>query len=716
MPTPDFTLDFSLVHEVPGRLRLRVPALRDPGLDLAYLESWMDAVAPVRQARANRSAASITLEYEGGAAARAAILERLSRFPQGDLPPLGVGEDREADVAPMVTSLLGLAALPWLTPPAQKLLTFVNQGGTLLRGADTLIQRGIKVEVLDALAVGLAAARGEVYTATITGFLLALGEYLERRTERQSDRLLRRLLRPEPAMAWVERDGVLSQISGDQVREGETVVVGLGETIPVDGRVIDGAALVNQAAVTGEDVPVRKEAPRRVVAGSTLVEGRLRIQATQVGSDTTTARIARFIQDSLGKQSDTQRLADELADRRVYLTLVTGGLVYAFTQDLTRLESVFLVDYSCALKLGTPVAFKSGMYAAAHHGVLMKGGQAIEHLAEVDTVVFDKTGTLTHSELAVTDVVMLDPQGCSESDLLALVASVEEHASHPVAKAVVDAARERDLQHITHGEVDYLVAHGLAAEVDGARVRIGSRHYLQEHEGIAFDAHHDLIERLQDEGKILLFIGNDRGPLGLIALRDTLRADAAETLQRLRTLGVSQIVMITGDRRAKAEALGLELGLDAVHAEMPPEAKAGVIKALQRAGHKVAFVGDGVNDGPALSVAEVGIAMPRGADIARATADIVLLDDRLAAVAEARDLAARTMRLIRTNFNLAVGINSAILGGAVLGWLSPVMSAVLHNGTTIGILINALSGVSLSPGITGQAQERIRHIKEAVIG
>jgi heavy metal translocating P-type ATPase len=712
------SLDYSLVHEVPGRLRLRVPALREPALDAAYLESWMDAVAGVRQARVNRAASSLTLEYQGGAATRAVLLKRLAAFAPDGLSPLNDGDDREAEVAPMVNSVLGLAALPFLTPPMQRLLTFVNQGGTLAKGADTLIRRGVRVEVLDALAVGLAAARGQVYTATITGFLLALGEYLERRTERQSDRLLRRLLRPEPAMAWVEREGALTQVAGDEVQEGEVVVVGPGETVPADGRVVEGVALVNQAAVTGENVPVRKEAPRRVVAGSTLVEGRLHIRATQVGQDTTTARIARFIQESLGKQSDTQRLADELADKRVYLTLVTGGLVYAFTQDLTRLESVFLVDYSCALKLGTPVAFKSGMYAAANQGVLMKGGQAIEQLAQVDTVVFDKTGTLTHSELVVTEVVVIDPEGCSEAELLALVASVEEHASHPVAKAVVEAARSRDLQHITHGEVDYLVAHGLAADVSGQRgtnrIRIGSRHYLEEHEGIRFDAHLGLIDRLEAEGKTLLYVGSEGGPLGLIALRDTLRADARETLQCLRALGIRQLVMITGDRRAKAEALGAELGLDAVHAEMPPEGKAGVIEALQRAGHRVAFVGDGVNDGPALVAAEVGIAMPRGADIARATADIVLLEDRLSTVADARDLAARTMRLIRTNFHLAVGINSAILGGAILGWLSPVASALLHNGTTIGILLNALAGVNQVPGVQGQARERVRRLKEVV--
>lgn len=720
MSSPEIGLHFRLVHEVPGRLRLRVPALRDLGQDASELESWMDAVAGLRQARVSRAAASLTLEYQGGAETREALLKRLVAFAPGALPPLGERRDQDAEIAPMAASALGLIALPFLSPPMQKLLTFINQGGTLTKGADKLLREGIKVEVLDALAVGLAAARGEVYTASITGFLLALGEYLEHRTERQSDRLLRRLLRPEPTMAWVERDGVLHQVSGDEVEEGEAVVVGVGETVPVDGQVLEGAALVNQAAVTGEDVPVRKEPPRPVVAGSTLVEGRLRIQARRVGADTTTARISRFIQESLGRQSDTQRLADRLADKRVYLTLATGALVYAFTRDLTRLQSVFLVDYSCALKLGTPVAFKSGMIAAADHGVLMKGGQAIEHLAAVDTLVFDKTGTLTHSELVVTDVMVLDPGGCSEEELLALVASVEEHASHPVAEAVVEAARERDLQHITHGEVDYLVAHGISAAVGPSgqtrHIRIGSRHYLQEHEGIGFEAHEALIERLQEEGKILLFVGSERGPVGLIALRDTLRGDALATLERLRRLGLRQLIMITGDRRAKAQSLATRLGLDSCHAEVPPEGKAGIIESLQRAGHKVAFVGDGVNDGPALAAADVGIAMPRGADIARATADIVLMDDRLGAVADARHLAVRTMKLIRTNFNLAVGINSAILGGAVMGWLSPVASAVLHNGTTIGILLNALAGVSQAPGFLGQAQTRARRLKTAVEG
>jgi cation-transporting P-type ATPase C len=706
---------YSVVHEVPGRLRLRVPALAQPQTDPAYLEAWLEAVHRVERVRINRAACSLVVEYGGDDRVRQAILTRLETFSDQAAPDQPSGETLEAEVAPMVTSAASLVVLPFLPPAAQKLLTLAVVGSTLVKGADTLINRGIKVEVLDALAVGLSAARGEVYTATITGFLLALGEYLEHRTERQSDRLLRKLLRPDPAMAWVEREGQLVQVPGDEVREGEGVSVGVGETIPVDGRVVEGAALVNQAAITGEDVPVRKEAPKRVVAGTVLVEGRIRIEATQVGDDTTTARISRFIQESLGKRSDTQRMADDLADKRVYLTLGTGGLVYALTRDLTRLESVFLVDYSCALKLGTPVAFKSGMYRAASHGVLMKGGEAIEHLAAVDTVVFDKTGTLTHSELMVTDLEVLDAKGCKEADLLALVASVEEHASHPVAKAVVDAAKERDLRHITHGEVDYLVAHGMSAEVSGGRVVIGSRHYLEEHQGLSFAAHQPLIDRLEHEGKTLLYVGNEQGPLGLIALRDTLREEAPTALARLRELGVLRLIMITGDRRQKAQALAAELGLDEVYAEMRPEEKAGIIERLQREGRKVAFVGDGVNDGPALVAAEVGIAMPRGADIARATADIVLLDDRLGAVADARDIAACTMHLIRTNFNLAVGINSGILAGAMLGWLSPVASALLHNGTTIGILLNALAGVGLSEEGSRPVSGRLKELREAVV-
>lgn len=686
--------EYRVVHELRGRLRVRVPALGRRGFPVDALEYWIESRSGVIEAQANPGAQSLVIRFDPAHADRVALLRRLASFEPSAESRRVARKSGAAEIAPLVRTGMTLLLLPFLPPAAKHVLTFVNVGGTLIKGFETLVQQGVKVEVLDALAVGLAASQGKHYTANITDFLLSAGEYLEQRTERQSDRLLRRLLRPEPVSAWVERAGELIQIPGDAVETGDIVVVGVGETIPVDGRVIDGAALVNQAAVTGEDVPVAKEAPRRVISGSVLVEGRLRIEAVQVGENTTTARVARFIQESLDKGSATERTADALADRRVYLTLGTGALIYGLTRDSTRLQSVFLVDYSCALKLGTPVAFKSGLHQAARHGVLIKGGEAMEQLAVADTMVFDKTGTLTHSELAVTDVVVLTDQVCSEEDLLALVASVEEHASHPVARAVVEAAKDRDLQHISHGEVDYLVAHGLSAQIRIGRITVGSRHYLEEHAGIAFAPYEDRIRRLQDEGKTLLFVGHEKGPVGLIALRDTLRHEAWATLQRLRHLGIEHLVMITGDRRAKAEALGAELGFDAVHAEVHPEEKAALIAALQQTGRKVAFVGDGINDGPALVAADVGIAMPRGADIARATADVVLLDDRLGAIADAREIAAGTLGRIRNNFHAAVGINTGILAGAAFGYLSPVASALLHNGTTLGILLNALSAAS----------------------
>ncbi|AFL73345.1 heavy metal translocating P-type ATPase [Thiocystis violascens] len=685
-------ISYRLLHALPGRLRLRVPALSEVGVGES-LRYWLDAQDGVEDVRINRAARSLVVDYDPRQLAQARLLAWLDAFG----PRAGASQMRDApddpSIAPLVRNVLTLLLLPLLPRPAQHVATYLNIGSKLLKGADTLIHEGVKVEVLDALAVGLSASRGKLYTANITDLLLTLGEYLEERTQQQSDRLLRRLLRPAPATAWVERDGQLVQIPGDQVLAGELLVVGVGETIPVDGRVVEGVAMVNQAAVTGEDMPIAREAPKRVVAGSVLVEGRLRIEATRVGDDTTTARVARFIQESLDKTSETQRMADELADTRVYLTLGSAGAVYALTRDLTRVQSVFLVDYSCALKLGTPVAFKSGLYQAANHGVLIKGGEAMERLAGIDTLVFDKTGTLTHSELEVTDVVVLDPRcGESEEVLLAMVASVEEHATHPLSQAVVEAARERDLQHISHGEVDYMVAHGLSARLDCCRILVGSRHYLEEHEGVRFESHEARIARLLDEGKTLLYVASERGPMGLIALRDTLREDAEETLRRLRTLGIERLVMISGDRQEKAEALGRTLRLDQVHGEVRPEEKAALIIALQREGRKVGFVGDGINDGPALVAADVGIAMSRGADLARASADIVLTDDRLIAVADAREIALGTMSIIRTNFNATVGINTAIMAGALLGWLSPVASALLHNGTTLGVLVHALRG------------------------
>ena len=682
-----------LVHETPWRLRFKLPLIADPLIDFSWLQTWLESIRGVESVRINRRARSVIFDYDGEPASREAIFLFLTELRRQKIPTGDANPDKPAELTPMMSTAGLILALPLLSPPVRMLLTFLNVSKLLITGVETLVTRGVKVEVLDAIAIGLSAGKGEFLTANITNFLMELGGYLEKKTERQSDAMLRRLLRPEPMLAWVERDGVLVQVMDNQIQAGERVEVGVGQKVPVDGLVLDGAALVNQSAITGESVPVRKEVMDRVIAGSLLEEGRLRIEARHVGEETTTARIAHFIDESLASSSETERLADKLADKRVYLTLGTGGLVYALTGESRRLESVFLVDYSCALKLGTPLAFKSGMYRAATEGVLLKGGGAIELLSQVDTVVFDKTGTLTHSKLQVTDVVVLDEERWPRDRLLAVTASIEEHASHPIAEAIVRQAKREKLNHIDHGEVDYLVAHGMSCPVNSDRLLIGSRHYLEEHEGLDFSSFEDSMETLQAEGKTLLYVGTTDEPIGLIALRDTVREDAEQVLAQLHQLGVDHLVMLTGDHRTRAEALAADIGIDEVFAEQVPEDKASVIEQLQAEGRKVAFVGDGVNDGPALVAADVGIAMSRGAELARATADVVLLEDRLDLLIEALDVSRRTMRLVRQNYNAAIGVNTGVMLGAALGWLSPIATAVLHNGTTVGLLLTALRGI-----------------------
>lgn len=702
------------VHELPRRLRFKLPMLERPTVDSTYVAALLESRDGVERVRVNRGAASLVVNYDGQAETRAWLVQRLAALPVEELSPLGLAPHEEVtDLGDLLISLAVLAVLPFTPRALRPVISITATWSTLWKGIKTLFTQGVKVEVLDAVAVGVATGRREYFTAGTTDILLKLGDYLGKQTARQSDHLVKSLLKPAPTLAWVERNGALVQVNTREIEERELVVVGPGEAIPIDGKVIDGTALVNEAALTGESVPVRREVGDAVLSGSALEDGRLKVRALRVGEETTMARISRLIAESLRARSKTQQLAEELANQRVYLTLGFGGATYLLTGDARRLAAVFLVDYACALKLGTPVAFKSGLYQAARHSVLFKGSQAMEDLARVDTLVFDKTGTLTYGLLEVTDVCPLPPASWSEEKLLALVASLEEHATHPLALAVVRRAREEALAHVDHGDVDCMIAHGLSTRVSGKRILVGSRHYLEEHEGLSFGRYHEIIEGYEAEGKSLLYIAPGKTPIGLIALRDTLRSETPQVLQRLKDLGIKRLVMLTGDQHNKAEAMAKELGIDEVYAEMRPEEKAEVIKALKAQGRMVAFVGDGVNDGPALASADVGLSMPRGAMIARETADILLLEDRLEDLANARDLAGRTMGLIRNNFRLAAGINSAIVLGAALGWLSPVATSVLHNGTTIALLLNALSGVSLSRRTTDQLIDSLRTLRQA---
>lgn len=677
-----------IIHELPNRLRLRLFA--GPEVLLRVAASLRD-LPGVSRARANSACASLTVSYDGRPETREAVLA-LARRP----PPSTPREDWRPPAAPYPTrlTLAAAAAIASLFTPASiaQAITLANVAGVILRGVAKTLRSGVKSDSLDALAIGLPTARGEFVTANVTRFLLELAAYIEATTVKHSDELLRSLLLKPPDDVWVERDdGELARVPFAELKGGERVVVGAGETIPVDGHVQTGEAYVNQSTVTGESLPLPRAAGDTALAGGVVTAGRLVILAERVGSATTTGRVASYIQEALDRPAAIQTTSSALADKRVGITLASAAGAFAISRDLRRIESVFMVDYSCAVKLGTPIAIKSGMYRAARAGCLVKSGCAMEALAKVDTVVFDKTGTLTHNTLEVTDICPLDPD-IDEERAAAMIASLGEHTSHPIARAVVQLAEKRHLAHIPHEEVNFIIGHGVEAKIDGRNIRFGSRHFLEDDARVSFADARDRVKAFEAEGKSLLYVACDDRPLAVFALRDRLRAESAETLARLRMRGVKRLVMITGDRQASAMAFGKRLGLDAVHYEQRPEDKARLIAALKQEGCRIAYVGDGVNDGPALIEADVGVSMPRAADIARATADIVLLEDRLDSLVTILSLAQDTVRLIHSNFAVAVGVNTAILAGAVSGNLAPVAASLLHNGATIAVLLRALLG------------------------
>lgn len=672
-----------IAHELPGRLRLRL----DPEGDLpARAASAVRALPGVTAVRLNGKGGSLVVAHDGGARTRAAILATAANPPataEGFVPPEGADG---LDLALAAGTVAGALVLP---RPLAALATYANVARPILTGVGAAIRDGLKVEVLDALAIGLPTLRGEFGTANFTRFLMELANYIEAGTAERSDELLRTLLHRRPDDVWILRDGHTVRVAFDSLEGGESVVVGVGETVPVDGMVISGAGYVDQSAVTGESLPMSRIAGEIALSGSIVTDGRLVIRADRVGDATTTGRITRYIQEALERPAEIETVSEQLADKRIGITLASAAGVFALTRNLRRMESVFMVDYSCTVKLGTPIAIKSAMYRAAKQGCLIKSGQALEALAGVDTLVFDKTGTLTHNTLQVTDILPL-AAGVDEEQAVAMVASLGEHTAHPIARAVVELAQARHLAHVAHEEVNFIVGHGVEGKIGDNVIRFGSRHFLEDDEHVSFAAERAMVEELKAEGKSMLYAAQDDHPLAMFALRDRLRDEAAPTLTRLRAMGIKRMVMITGDAREKALAFGTALGMDEVHAEQQPEDKARLIADLKARGGRVAYVGDGVNDGPALMAADVGIAMPRAADIARATADILLVEDRLDALADVLEIARDTMELIRSNFRVAVGANSAILAGAASGRLAPLTTAFLHNGTTIAVLARSL--------------------------
>lgn len=632
----------------------------------------------------------MVVEHDGHPETRQQILDTL-RHPPADVfasKDTNGGAPELADVFfKGALTLAGLKAPVEVAAPLSGLLALP----TVLKGVETLFSRGVKVEVLDAAAVLFSLARGGFFTSNAVVTLLALGEYLEANSERRSTELLKNLLRPQVEHLWVEQDGEEVRITMSQAVIGDTVICGPGDTIPVDGTVASGEASVNQSSITGESVSVHLYPGQAAQSGSVVEDGRLKITAELVGSETSMARITRFLENSLRLKSDSQTRSAELADQLVPATLVLGLLIFLLTGDISRAAAVLTVDYSCAIKLANPIAVKTAMHDAAHQGVLVKGAQALDALAEVDTIVFDKTGTLTKGELTVSDVIPTN--ALSKDALLALAAGAEQHYAHPVAHAVVREAEKRGLDLPSISRVDYIVAHGVSAYVEESRVLVGSQHFLEEDEGVDCGHVRQLADKLRREGMNLLYVSRSGALEGVITFRDEVRPEAKSVLHGLKEAGIRRIVVLTGDHQDTAKAvIGPLEDVGELHWEMKPEDKSRIVKDLKEEGRTVAFVGDGVNDAPALLTAQVGICLPGGSDLAREAAMVLLLEDDLEALLTALRVAKTTRKVIENCFRSAVGINSLVLLMATLGIIPPVASALLHNMSTVGILSYAAFG------------------------
>ena len=660
--------------------------------DESHLEAQISEFKYVKSVRVNKKAKSIVVGFESN-------LDEIKDFIE-NLPIKNLTKRKEEpSKAEIYKAAAALALTPLISSNGVKAaISLVAAVPLLKEGASEAVNEGVTSKALEAAAVGVSLARRDFLASNSTNLMLTIGEYMEESAVHRSDDLIKELARPNIEEVWIEINNngekSLKKISTADVKVGDIVVVGAGESIGIDGYIVEGTASVNQVSMTGEAEPVKKERGDRVMSGTVVEDGRIKIWAESIAAESATARIKSYIQSSLNEKSSVGLKATRLADKLVPVTLSLAGVSYLLSRDMTRVASVLQADYSCALKLATPVAFKSSISKAGRNGVLIKGAKSIEALASADTFVFDKTGTLTHGSLSVVKVHSFKKE-FSEAQLLNLTASAEEHYFHPVAEAIVKAAREIGFHHIHHDEVEFIVAHGVKTYVGGKEVVIGSRHFLEDDEQISFSEHEEIIKNEVNSGLTLLYVGYDKELLGIIAMRDTMRENAAQTLAKLRKLGVKELIMLTGDVQSKADQVASELGIDRVYANCLPTDKAGIIEQLKAEGKKVAFIGDGINDAPSLTKAHVGISMQRGADIAKATADISLLKDDISSVAVAKDIANKTMRLINTNFNATVGINSLILAGATFGLFNPIATAVLHNGTTIGLLANSMKGVKI---------------------
>ena len=580
----------------------------------------------------------------------------------------------------------------FLPAPVRTVITVIKAGKYWKEGIKTLAHRKIEVPVLDATAIGVSVLRGDMNSANSIMFLLGIGEILEEWTHKKSVEDLARSMSLNITKVWQLVNGKEVLVPSNAIVPGDEVVVHMGNVIPFDGVLTSGDAMVNQASLTGEPLPVHKTTGGYVYAGTVVEDGDLTLKVEKSAGGTRFEKVVAMIEDSEKLKSSLEGKAEHLADRLVPYTLAGTGAVYLLTRNVTKTLAVLMVDFSCALKLAMPISVLSAIREASHYQVTVKGGKYLEAMSEADTIVFDKTGTLTKAQPTVVDVI---PFCEAQSDeLLRIAACLEEHFPHSMAKAVVDAAAQKGLVHEEiHSKVEYIVAHGISSFVEGKKVVIGSAHFIFEDEKcVVPEGYQSRFDSLPEEYSHL-YLAVDGKLCAVICIEDPLREEAAEVIQELKKVGIKNVVMMTGDSNRTARAIAARVGVDRYFAEVLPEDKAHFVEKAKANGSKVIMIGDGINDSPALSAADVGIAISDGAEIAREIADVTVGADNLYQIVTLKQISNALMKRIHTNYRRIVAINAGLIVLGVAGVIQPTTSALLHNSSTLVISLESMKNL-----------------------
>ena len=683
-------------HESRGRLRVRMKQYRMTLEQADLLEAYLQNQPGVLSAAVHERTCCAVIRYIGD---RENIIRAIAQFNYTApsvtaLTPTHSGralnrEYQEKLVGKVITKF---ACTLFLPAPLQIARTIWLSLPFLGRGLKRLIHRELKVELLDALSIGVSMVRRDFSTAGSVMFLLDIGELLEEWTHKKSVDDLARCMSLNVKRVWLKTDDAEVLVPLSNISVGDRILVRMGNVIPLDGEVVEGEVMVNQASLTGESMPVAKRPGTQVYAGTVIEEGDCVIEVTQSSGESRYDKIVSMIEQSEQLKSAAESHAANLADKLVPYTLIGSALSYALTRNVTRALSVLMVDFSCALKLAMPLAVLSAMREASMYHITVKGGKFLEAVAQADTIVFDKTGTLTHACPVVARVIPFG--GRSEDDMLRVAACLEEHFPHSMANAVVRAARERNLAHEEmHSQVEYIVAHGISSMVENKKVVIGSAHFIFEDEKCTVPAgEQEKYDALPVEfSHLYLAIGGELA--AVICIADPLRPEACDVMKALRALGIQRTVMLTGDSERTAAAIAAEVGVDDYRAEVLPEDKANFVEQERAAGHTVIMLGDGINDSPALSAANVGVAISDGAAIAREIADITIAAENLFELVALRRIAQGLMSRINSNYRFVIGFNGSLIGLGVAGVLAPATSAMMHNLSTLGISLRSMTNL-----------------------